>query len=56
MHPNGSRYWRFKYRTDHKERRAAFGVYPEVSLSEARAMRDVFRRKLREIRIFKKFS
>ncbi|MFL9893752.1 tyrosine-type recombinase/integrase [Paraburkholderia sp. RL17-381-BIF-C] len=34
--PNGSRYWRMKYRFDGKEKRAAFGVYPEVSLAAAR--------------------
>ncbi len=34
--PNGSRYWRMKYRFDGKEKRAAFGVYPEVTLLEAR--------------------
>jgi len=34
--PNGSRYWRLKYRYNEKEKRAAFGVYPEVSLAEAR--------------------
>jgi integrase len=34
--PNGSKYWRMKYRFDEKEKRAAFGVYPEVSLSDAR--------------------
>jgi integrase len=34
--PNGSRYWRMKYRFDAKEKRAAFGVYPEVSLAQAR--------------------
>ncbi|NIF78877.1 DUF4102 domain-containing protein [Paraburkholderia sp. Cy-641] len=34
--PNGSRYWRMKYRFDDKEKRAAFGVYPEVTLAEAR--------------------
>ncbi|CAE6826731.1 tyrosine-type recombinase/integrase [Paraburkholderia aspalathi] len=34
--PNGSRYWRMKYRFDGKEKRAAFGVYPEVTLAEAR--------------------
>ncbi|MBB5446471.1 hypothetical protein HDG38_005106 [Paraburkholderia sp. WSM4177] len=26
--PNGSRYWRMKYRFDGKEKRAAFGVSP----------------------------
>ena len=34
--PNGARYWRMKYRFDGKERLAAFGVYPEVSLVDAR--------------------
>ncbi|NML99664.1 integrase arm-type DNA-binding domain-containing protein [Paraburkholderia sp. RP-4-7] len=34
--PNGSRYWRMKYRVDGKEKVAAFGVYPEVSLADAR--------------------
>ncbi|AJY14026.1 integrase arm-type DNA-binding domain-containing protein [Burkholderia dolosa] len=34
--PNGSRYWRMKYRFGGKEKLASFGVYPEVSLAEAR--------------------
>jgi len=33
--PNGSKYWRMKYRFNGKEKRLAFGVYPEVSLKEA---------------------
>ena len=33
---NGSKYWRLKYRYNGKEKRLALGVYPEVSLSEAR--------------------
>lgn len=45
--PNGSRYWRMKYRHAGKERRIAFGVYPEVSLSEARARRDAARAAIR---------
>ncbi len=28
--PNGSKYWRLKYRIDNKEKRISFGVYPEV--------------------------
>ncbi len=39
IHPNGSRYWRFKYRFMGKEKLLALGVYPEVSLSEARDRR-----------------
>lgn len=40
--PRGSKYWRMKYRrpTDKKEDRLAFGVYPLVSLADARAKRD----------------
>lgn len=34
--PNGSRYWRMKYRFDGKEKLASFGVYPEVTLAAAR--------------------
>ena len=39
LHPNGSRYWRMKYRHG-AEKRLAFGVYPEVTLAEARHCRD----------------
>ncbi|PHM64368.1 integrase [Xenorhabdus stockiae] len=40
--PRGSKYWRMKYHRpkDKKEDRMAFGVYPTVSLAEARAKRD----------------
>jgi hypothetical protein len=35
----GGRYWRLKYRFGGKEKRLAFGVYPEVSLKTARERR-----------------
>ncbi|MCC8381852.1 integrase arm-type DNA-binding domain-containing protein [Xenorhabdus sp. PB30.3] len=40
--PRGSKYWRMKYRRpiDKKEDRLAFGVYPVVSLADARTKRD----------------
>lgn len=40
--PKGAKYWRMKYRrpSDKKEDRLAFGVYPTVSLADARAKRD----------------
>lgn len=38
--PTGGRYWRMKYRHAGKEKLLSFGVYPEVSLSEARDKRD----------------
>ncbi|MFJ5409573.1 tyrosine-type recombinase/integrase [Pectobacterium punjabense] len=41
---NGSRYWRLKYRIDGKEKLLALGVYPDVSLADARAKRDEARR------------
>jgi integrase len=34
--PNGSKYWRLKYRFQGKQKTLAIGVYPEVSLKEAR--------------------
>src|SRR5919109_3932216 len=34
--PNGGRYWRLQYRMAGKQRTLALGVYPEVSLKEAR--------------------
>lgn len=40
IHPNGSRYWRMKYRIDGKEKMLALGVYPEISLKQARSDRD----------------
>lgn len=43
---SGSRYWRLKYRYAGKEKRLAFGVYPEVSLAEAREKRDTAKKVL----------
>ena len=45
--PNGSKYWRLKYRFSGKEKRLALGVYPEVSLAEAREKRDQARKLLK---------
>jgi len=44
--PAGGRYWRLKYRYGGKEKRLAFGVYPEVTLKEARERRDSARKTL----------
>jgi integrase len=44
--PNGSKYWRFKYRFGGKEKRLAFGVYPVIGLKDARTKRDDARRKI----------
>jgi integrase len=44
--PKGAKYWRFKYRFADKEKKLAFGVYPEVPLAVAREKRDTARRQL----------
>ncbi len=44
--PTGGRYWRLKYRYLGKEKRLALGVYPEVSLAEARDKREAARKLL----------
>jgi hypothetical protein len=46
--PKGGRYWRIKYRFGGKEKRLALGVYPEVSLGEARESTDEIRKLLRK--------
>ena len=44
----GSKYWRMKYRFAGKEKVLALGVFPEVTLAEARERRDEARRILRD--------
>ncbi|ELS5415105.1 tyrosine-type recombinase/integrase [Citrobacter freundii] len=46
VHPNGSKYWRLQYRFGGKQKMLALGVYPEVSLADARARRDEARKLL----------
>lgn len=46
--PNGGKYWRMKFRFAGKEKRLAFGVYPEVPLAEARDKRDEARKLIRD--------
>ena len=40
VNPNGSKYWRLKYRYGGKEKVLALGVYPKTSLTGARDKRD----------------
>ena len=42
--PAGGKWWRLKYRFAGKEKRLSLGVYPDISLKEARAARDEARR------------
>lgn len=45
--PAGGRYWRQKYRHEGQERRLSHGVYPAVTLAQARAKREDARALLR---------
>jgi len=46
VHPNGSKYWRQKYRYGGKEKMLAHGVYPDIGLKDARERRDEARKML----------
>ncbi|HDL8107592.1 TPA: tyrosine-type recombinase/integrase, partial [Yersinia enterocolitica] len=43
---SGAKYWRMKYRYGGKEKRIAFGVYPHVSLADARQKRETAKKLL----------
>lgn len=44
--PKGGKWWRLKYRFGGKEKRLSLGVYPDISLKEARERRDEARKLL----------
>ncbi len=44
--PSSGKLWHFKYRFDEKEKKLAFGTYPEISLADARARRDEARKQI----------
>jgi hypothetical protein len=44
--PSGGKLWRFKYRFNNREKKLAFGSYPEISLQDARQKREDARRLL----------
>lgn len=46
--PSGAKYWRLKYRIAGKEKRIAFGVYPEIRPPEARDKAREARNQVRE--------
>ncbi|HJP98740.1 MAG TPA: integrase arm-type DNA-binding domain-containing protein [Rhodanobacteraceae bacterium] len=46
VHPGGARYWRYRYRFAGKAKMLSLGVYPDVSLADARRRRDDARRLL----------
>ena len=46
--PSGGKWWRFKFRFDNKEKLLSLGVYPDISLKQAREKRDNARKLLAE--------
>lgn len=46
VHTNGSKYWRMDYRFGGKQKTLALGVYPDVSLAQARERREEARKLL----------
>lgn len=48
LNPNGSKWWRLKFRVDGKEKLLSLGTYPEISLKKAREERDKARTMLAE--------
>jgi hypothetical protein len=48
VHPNGSKYWQMKYCHIGKEKILSFGIYPEISLKDARRKRDEARKQISE--------
>ncbi|MHB1947357.1 MAG: Arm DNA-binding domain-containing protein [Gammaproteobacteria bacterium] len=46
VNPNGSKLWKMKYRFAGREKKLSFSKYPDVSLAQAREMRDDARSKL----------
>ena len=48
VHPNGSKYWRMKFNFEEKSKLASFGVWPDVSLKEAREKRYEEKKKIKD--------
>ena len=48
VHSNGSKYWRFDFRFDGKQKSSSLGVWPEVTLTQARLKRNEAKKKISE--------
>ncbi len=46
VRPNGNKWWRFDYTLNGRRNTMSFGVYPDVSLAQARALREQCRKKV----------
>jgi len=47
IQPSGAKWWRLRYRFGGKEKMLSLGVYPEVSLTDARAARDAAKKQIK---------
>ena len=47
VNPNNSKYWRLKYRIANKEKTLSIGIYPQISLKEARIKREIAKKDLK---------
>ena len=47
VYPNGSKYWQLKYRFEGKQKTLSFGVWPEVTLTQARDKRVEAKKKIK---------
>lgn len=48
IEPNGSKSWRFRYRYAGKPKMISLGVYPTITLADARSRRDEARKQVAE--------
>lgn len=48
VNPNGSKYWRFRYRFAGRQNTLSYGVFPSVPVEQARALRDEYREMLKQ--------
>jgi hypothetical protein len=46
VNPNGASWWRFKFQFENREKLLSLGVYPHVTLQQARTLRDEARKTL----------
>ena len=51
IQPNGKKYWRYSYRFEGKQKTLALGVFPEVSLADARDLRNDARVLLKKTKV-----
>ena len=51
IHPNGSKYWQLQYWFEGKQKINSLGIWPEVSLKQAREKRYEAKKKLKEEKV-----